>query len=58
MDSGEQGRLMDTIAGAMQGVPEDITRRQIGYFTRADPAYGAGVAQRLGFDIAGPGAAG
>jgi len=52
MDSGEQGRLMDTIAGAMQGVPEDIARRQIGYFIEADPAYGAGVAQRLGFDIA------
>jgi catalase len=48
MDAGEQGRLMDTIAGAMQGVPEDIVRRQVGYFAKADPAYGAGVAQRLG----------
>ncbi|MCK5273566.1 MAG: catalase, partial [Alphaproteobacteria bacterium] len=52
MDAGKQGRLMDTIAGAMQGVPEDIVRRQIGYFAKADPAYGAGVAQRLGIDIA------
>jgi catalase len=52
MDTGEQGRLMDTIAGAMQGVPEDIVRRQIGYFAKADPAYGAGIAQRLGIDIA------
>jgi catalase len=48
MDAGEQGRLLDTIAGAMQGVPEDIVRRQVGYFAKADPAYGAGVAQRLG----------
>lgn len=52
MDAGEQGRLMDTIAGAMQGVPEDIVRRQIGYFAKADPAYGAGIAKRLGIDIA------
>jgi len=40
--------LMDTIAAEMQGVPEDIIRRQIGHFSKADPAYGAGVAQRLG----------
>ncbi len=52
MDAGEQGRLMDTIAGAMQGVPEDIVRRQVGYFAKADPAYGAGIAKRLGMDIA------
>ena len=52
MDAGEQDRLMDTIAGAMQGVPEDIVRRQIGYFAKADPAYGTGVAQRLGIGIA------
>ncbi len=47
MDAGEQGRLMDTIAGAMHGVPEAIVARQIGCFTKADPAYGAGVAERL-----------
>ncbi len=43
-----RGRLMDSIAGAMQGVPEFIQRRQIGHFAKADPAYGAGVAARLG----------
>ncbi len=47
--SGDQKRqLFDNIAAAMQGVPEMIQRRQIAHFTRADPAYGAGVAERLG----------
>jgi catalase len=48
----ERGRLMDAIAGAMQGVPEFIQRRQIGHFAKADPAYGAGVAKRLGLNEA------
>ena len=32
----------------MQGVPEAIQLRQIGHFAKADPAYGRGVAERLG----------
>jgi len=44
----ERERLMDAIAGAMSSVPEAIKRRQIGHFAKADPAYGAGVAKRLG----------
>src|SRR5215468_976228 len=40
--------LLDNIAGAMKGVPEAIQLRQIGHFMKADPAYGAGVATRLG----------
>lgn len=47
----EQERLMDTIAGAMQGVPSDIVGRQLGYFTAADPAYGGGIAERLGVNM-------
>ena len=43
----QRGRLMDAIAGAMQGVPDFIQQRQIGHFAKADPAYGAGVAARL-----------
>mgnify|MGYP000023317388 FL=1 len=43
----EQERLMDTIAGAMAGVPDDIVERQLGYFRQADPAYGDGIAKRL-----------
>lgn len=47
-----QERLMDNIAAAMDGVPEEIVRRQIVHFHRADPAYGAGVARRMGVDVA------
>ncbi len=50
MTKERQGRLMDNIARAMQGVPEGIVLRQIGHFAKADPAYGRGVAQRLGVD--------
>jgi catalase len=48
MPKDEQDRLMDTIAGAMDGVPDDILTRQIGYFRKADAAYGDGIAKRLG----------
>jgi catalase len=41
-------RLMDNIAAAMQGVPVEIVQRQVLHFHRADPAYGAGVAKRMG----------
>jgi catalase len=47
LSKGEQERLMDTIAGAMAGVPRDIVDRQIAHFMKADPAYGQGVAVRL-----------
>jgi catalase len=51
MPQDAQDRLMDTIAGAMADVPENIQRRQIGYFVKADPAYGNGVAERLGLEL-------
>ena len=47
MPKDAQERLMDAIAGAMQGVPEAIQRRQLAHFAKADPAYGGGVARRL-----------
>ncbi len=50
MDGGQQGRLMDAIAGAMRGVPSEIVQRQIAHFSKADPAYGQGVADRVGAD--------
>ncbi len=31
----------------MQGVPDEIVQRQIGHFTKADPAYGEGVAKAV-----------
>jgi len=51
MTSAQQERLMDTIAGAMQGVPEAIVKRQICHFFRADSAYGTGVAKRMEVSI-------
>ncbi|MCC7274210.1 MAG: catalase [Alphaproteobacteria bacterium] len=57
MTAEQQGRLMDNIAAAMAGVPETIQRRQVAHFHRADPAYGAGVARRLGLEDAAVAAA-
>jgi catalase len=47
-----QQRLMDNIAEAMQGVPVEIVKRQVAHFYRADPAYGLGVATRMGHSAA------
>ncbi|MEX2528644.1 MAG: catalase [Gemmatimonadota bacterium] len=47
----EQGRLMDNIAEHMDGVPEEIQQRQLVHFYKADPAYGEGVAKRLGLEV-------
>ena len=44
----QKGRLFENIAAAMAGVPETIVRRQLAHFSKADPAYGAGVARALG----------
>ena len=48
MSADQKRQLFDNIAAAMQGVPEAIQRRQIAHFAKADPAYGEGVAERLG----------
>ena len=48
MDAAAQQRLIDNIVGAMQGVPREIQQRQIEHFSKADPAYGVGVAKGLG----------
>jgi catalase len=50
MPADAQQRLFSNIAAAMQGVPEAIVRRQLAHFTKADPAYGAGVAKALGIE--------
>ncbi|MDR1075152.1 MAG: catalase [Xanthomonadaceae bacterium] len=47
----QKRRLFGNIAAAMQGVPEDIQRRQIALFAKCDPAYGAGVAKALNLNI-------
>jgi catalase len=43
----EKQRLFRNIAAAMQGVPQFIIERQLEHFTKADPAYGEGVAKAL-----------
>jgi catalase len=47
----EKERLFGNIARNMAAVPEEIQRRQIGHFSKADPEYGAGVAKALGLKI-------
>ncbi len=43
-----QERLCDNIRDAMQGVPVEIVKLQIAHFYKCDPAYGRGVATRMG----------
>jgi len=48
MNASQKDQLFANIAAAMAGVPEAIVRRQLGHFAKADPAYAAGVAAKLG----------
>jgi catalase len=48
MSPAQRDQLVGNIAAAMTGVPEFIRLRQIAHFLKADPAYGKGVAERLG----------
>jgi catalase len=50
MKADERERLISNIVASMKGVPEHIQERQISHFKRADPAYGASVAQGLGWE--------
>ncbi|QCG89956.1 catalase [Azospirillum sp. TSH100] len=47
-----QERLMDNIAGTLGKAPLFIQQRQLKHFLAADPAYGEGVAKRLGLTVA------
>jgi catalase len=47
MSPDQRRQLFDDIAAAMKGVPEAIQLRQIAHFTKADPAYSRGVAERF-----------
>ncbi len=51
MTPAERNRLMDNIAEAMQGVPVEIVKRQVGHFYRCDADYGIGVATRMGLGV-------
>jgi catalase len=46
-DDGQRRRLFANIAEAMQGVPQEIVRRQLGHFEKIHPAYGRGVMEAL-----------
>lgn len=50
MDAEQKRQLFSNIASAMDGVPEEIIRRQLAHFHRADAAYAAGVAEALKMD--------
>jgi len=50
MSPAERERLIGNIVASMKTVPGNIQQRQLQHFMKADPAYGAGVAQGLGRD--------
>lgn len=47
MPEDERARLHKAIAGAMEGVPQEIIDRQLAHFEKADPAYADGVRKAL-----------
>jgi catalase len=51
ISAAEKERLFENIKAAMDGVPMEIVKRQVSLFYRADPAYGAGVATRMGLAL-------
>jgi catalase len=51
MTADQKSQLFQNYKSAMQGVPVDIVTRQIIHCYKADPAYGAGIAQALGIDF-------
>ncbi len=51
MTAAERERLIGNIVAAMGTVPRRIQELQIQHFLKADPAYGAGVAQGLGIEL-------
>ncbi|WP_426418928.1 catalase [Bradyrhizobium genosp. A] len=51
MTADQKQQLFNNIKDAMDGVPPKIVYRQLVHFYRADPAYGAGVANALSVDF-------
>jgi catalase len=51
MSAAQKKLLIAALVGAMRGVPVEIQKRQIAHFAKADPAYGAGVAEGLGLKV-------
>ena len=44
----EQDRLVENIVGTLKNVPENIQKRMLQYFHKADPEYGKGIQKGLG----------
>ena len=51
MSADQKDQLFHNIKAAMDGVPVEITKRQLVHFYQADPEYGIGVATRLGLKV-------
>lgn len=51
MSDDQKEQLFSNIAEAMEGVSEEIQLRQIAHFTKVDPAYGEGVANKLDLKV-------
>ena len=51
MEANEQADLVENIANAMAGVPEEIVRLQLSYFVAADNSYGERIAKHLGISL-------
>ena len=49
MSDGQKQQLFNNIAASIGSVPDEIKRRQLDHFHKADPAYAAGVAKALNF---------
>jgi catalase len=47
----ERERLISNISGSLSNAPRNIQERQLCHFFRADPAYGEGVAERIGIPV-------
>jgi len=50
LSSDEQSRLIGNIVDSLKNVSTEIQKRMIAHFSRADKAYGAGVARGLGME--------
>jgi catalase len=48
MSSDQKAQLFQNIGEAMEGVPNEIVKRQVAHYFRADQDYGMGVANRMG----------
>ena len=47
MSSDQQERLAENIAASLKNVPKDLQKKMVAHFSKADQAYGDGVAKAL-----------